>query len=783
MASSNKDKDVISASELGIDPEELWQAADKLRGSIDAAEYKHVVLGLIFLKYISDAFEARRTKLTEELKADGIEGEQVKKLLESRDEYTAENVFWVPPEARWSNIQNQAKQPNNAKLIDDAMYSIERDNPKLKGKLPRDYARRGIPPERLGGLIDQIASIAIGTDEARAKDILGRVYEYFLGKFAAAEGKLGGEFFTPGCVVRLLVEMIEPYKGRVYDPCCGSGGMFVQSIRFVESHATQNGNGKGKSQKKTNAQRNVSIFGQESNPTTWRLAHMNLAIRGIEANLGDQPADSFMRDLHPDLKADYILANPPFNISEWSGELLRDDVRWKFGSPPVSNANYAWIQHFIHHLAPTGVAGFVMVNGSMNSLQSSDFSIRKSLVEAYLIVCMVALPSHLFYSMYSQVCLWFIARNKAAPGYRDRRGETLFIDARDLGQMIERTHRELTDDDIVTIVSSYHAWQHDGDSREYRDVPGFCKSARINDIRHKGFALAPSRYVGSEIEDVSDGPTSERLQLISGALIQELKESCQRNETIISNLSTLGIFSKEEPRDDYRELSFSSRSDLVASVESHLDSLSRSLFKSWFVDFDPVLAKAERADTGLSPEVDALFPSGVEQSELGDIPAGWVVGRYADVVTPHSERIGDTEAKVFSATVTGLAPRSDRFNKSLSKSSAKNKRIRRHNLVFGLSRRTLNFGVMTEEEGSVSPVYEVFIIDETKYVPLLLELYIRYYMKAHIDILKPGAREGQPIDRDYLLSKELLIPDIRIQRVFHALVNGYQIPPYLTQGA
>ena len=365
----------------------LWQAADKLRGAIDAAEYKHVVLGLIFLKYISDAFAARRRKLADELSADGITGREAEVLLENRDEYTAENVFWVPPEARWANIQNQARQPNVAKLIDDAMHAIERDNVKLKGKLPRDYARRGIPAERLGGLIDLIAGIAIGTVQARAKDILGRVYEYFLGKFAAAEGKLGGEFFTPRSVVRLLVEMIEPYEGRVYDPCCGSGGMFVQSERFVEVHG--------------GSKRDISIFGQESNPTTWRLAHMNLAIRGIEANLGEQPADSFVRDLHPDLKADYILANPPFNVSDWSGHLLRDDVRWRFGAPPVGNANFAWIQHFIHHLAPSngrggGVAGFVMANGSLSSNTSSEGEIRQRIIEADLVDCIIAMPSQLF---------------------------------------------------------------------------------------------------------------------------------------------------------------------------------------------------------------------------------------------------------------------------------------------------------------------------------------------------------------------------------------------------
>ena len=417
-------------SELGLDPETLWEAADKLRGSIDAAEYKHVVLGLIFLKYISDAFETRRHKLAQELDADGIKGEEANRLLESRDEYTAENIFWVPPEARWGNIQNQAKQPNIARLIDDAMYAIERDNPKLKGKLPRDYARRGIAPERLGGLIDKIASIAIGTDQARAKDVLGRVYEYFLEKFAAAEGKLGGEFFTPRSVVRLWVEMIEPYEGRVFDPCCGSGGMFVQSERFVEVHG--------------GSKRDISIFGQESNPTTWRLAHMNLAIRGIEANLGEQPADSFVRDLHPDLKADYILANPPFNISDWSGQMLRDDARWKFGVPPVGNANYAWIQHFIYHLAPPngrggGMAGFVMSNGSLSSNTAGEGEIRKNIIEADLVDCIVAMPTQLFLTTGIPVSLWFLSRDKKGKkikdGGRDRSGETLFIDARQLGTL------------------------------------------------------------------------------------------------------------------------------------------------------------------------------------------------------------------------------------------------------------------------------------------------------------------------------------------------------------
>jgi len=558
---------IVSASEIGVDPEQLWQTADKLRGSIDAAEYKHVVLGLIFLKYISDAFEARRAALVEELAADGIEGRQADELLESRDEYTAENIFWVPPEARWANIQNQGRQPNIGTLIDDAMHAIERDNPKLKGKLPRDYARRGIPPERLGGLIDQIATIALGTDHARAKDVLGRVYEYFLGKFAAAEGKLGGEFFTPRSVVRLLVEMIEPYEGRVYDPCCGSGGMFVQSVKFVQSHATQNGNGNGKgngknSGKRHRGQREISIFGQESNPTTWRLAHMNLAIRGIEANLGEQPADSFTRDLHPDLKADYILANPPFNVSDWSGGLLRDDVRWKFGVPPVGNANYAWIQHFIHHLAPPngrggGVAGFVMANGSLSSNTSGEGDIRRAIIEADLVDCIVAMPPQLFLTTGIPVCLWFVSRDKSGkklkPTGRDRRGETLFIDARSLGTLQTRVLRTLSgsdapgepdpESDIGRIAATYHAWRSvkcEVGSVKYEDVPGFCKSAALEEIKKHGHVLTPGRYVGAaEVEDDGE-PFEEKMERLTTELYEQFAEGNALEARIKQNLEGLG---------------------------------------------------------------------------------------------------------------------------------------------------------------------------------------------------------------------------------------------------
>src|SRR2546427_4865723 len=431
----------------------LWQAADKLRGQMDAAEYKHVVLGLIFLKYVSDAFEERHRAIAKESQADP----------EDRDEYAAESVFWVPKTARWPYLQANAKQPTIGKLVDDAMEAIERENPSLRGVLPKDYARPSLDKQRLGELIDLVGTIGLGDKENRSRDILGRVYEYFLGQFASAEGKKGGEFYTPRCVVRLLVEMIEPYKGRVYDPCCGSSGMFVQSEEFIRQHGGRLGD--------------ISIFGQESNPTTWKLAKMNLAIRGIEANLGPHHADTFHSDLHPDLRADFILANPAFNMSDWGGERLRENVRWKYGVPPVGNANFAWVAHMIHHLAPGGIAGFVLANGSMSSNVSGEGEIRKVIIEADLVDCMIALPGQLFYGTTIPACLWFLARTKKNGKFRDRRGQTLFIDARKLGHLIDRVHRELSDKEVSRIAATYHAWRGEANAGKYEDGAGFCKSA------------------------------------------------------------------------------------------------------------------------------------------------------------------------------------------------------------------------------------------------------------------------------------------------------------------
>jgi type I restriction enzyme M protein len=515
----------------------LWAAADALRANMDAAEYKHVVLGLIFLKYISDAFEAKHAEL-EAQQAQGADPEDP-------DEYRAVNIFWVPKEARWSLLKANAPQPTIGKTVDDAMEAIERDNPSLKGVLPKDYARPGLDKERLGQLINLVSDIGLGSPADRAKDILGQVYEYFLAQFASAEGKKGGQFYTPSHVVRVLVAMLAPYKGRVYDPCCGSGGMFVQSEKFIEAHAGKIGD--------------ISIYGQESNYTTWRLAKMNLALRGIDAQIAH--GDTFHNDKHPDLKADYVLANPPFNDSDWRGELLKDDKRWVYGTPSAGNANYAWVQHFIHHLAPSGIAGFVLANGSMSSNQSGEGEIRKSIIEGDLVDCMVALPGQLFYSTQIPVCLWFIARDKrgqpsprpsATPlplgegnggegRFRDRRGETLFIDARKMGTMVDRTHLELTDEDAAKIAGTYHAWRRDEGAGEYSDIAGFCKATTTEEIRKHAHVLTPGRYVGAEAAEDDGEPFDEKMKRLTATLREQQAEAAKLDEAIALNLREIGL--------------------------------------------------------------------------------------------------------------------------------------------------------------------------------------------------------------------------------------------------
>ena len=486
-----------NGANLGFEAD-LFKTADKLRGNMEPSDYKHVALGLIFLKHISDSFEVKR----QELLNDYPEG------AEDPDEYSAENVFWVPKEARWSHLQGNAKQTGIGKLIDEAMLAIEKVNPTLKGVLPKDYARPALNAVMLGELIDLISGIAMNEGKDKSRDVLGRVYEYFLGQFAGSEGKRGGEFYTPRSVVRTMVEMLEPHKGRVYDPCCGSGGMFVQSEKFVESHEGRIGD--------------IAIYGQESNYTTWRLAMMNLAVRGIDADIKWNNDGSFHKDELPDLRADYILANPPFNISDWGGERLREDVRWIYGIPPAGNANFAWLQHILHHLGPKGTAGVVLANGSMSSSQSGEGDIRKAMIEGDVVDCMIALPGQLFYSTQIPACLWFLAKDRSNGiardvTLRDRRGEVLFIDARKLGYMVDRTRREFADDDIVKIASAYHAWR---EGKGYEDVPGFCKSATLKEIRGHGHVLTPGRYVGAEAAVEDDMPFPERF----AALQEELDE-------------------------------------------------------------------------------------------------------------------------------------------------------------------------------------------------------------------------------------------------------------------
>lgn len=521
---------------LGIESE-LWEAADKLRGHLDAAEYKSVVLGLIFLKYISDMFEQLRARVEQE----GLDDP------EDRDVYIAERVFWVPKEARWQILQDNAKQATIGNLIDKAMESIERDNPSLKGMLPGNYGRATLDKRRLGDLVDMVSNkINFVDEESRKQDTLGRVYEYFLSQFASQEGRKGGEFYTPRSVVRVLVEMLAPYKGRVFDPCCGSGGMFVQSEKFVEAHGGKIGD--------------LSVYGQESNPNTFKLAKMNLAIRGIEGDLGKEPADSFHNDQHPDLKADYVLANPPFNMSDWGGDSLREDKRWKYGPPPVGNANFAWVQHFIHHLSPIGTAGFVLANGSMSSNTSSEGEIRKAIIEDDLVDCMVALPGQLFYSTQIPVCLWFLTRKKEG-----RKGKTLFIDARKMGTLTDRVHRDLSDEDIERIAETYHAWKKSGtmigddemmdydgkghspgpsqiqipDQADYEDIPGFCKSVTVEEIRDKGYVLTPGRYVGAAEAEEDGEPFDEKMARLVKELEEQFEESKKIEQSIRSYLGKL----------------------------------------------------------------------------------------------------------------------------------------------------------------------------------------------------------------------------------------------------
>lgn len=506
----------------------LFEAANKLRGSVESAEYKHLVLGLIFLKYISDSFELRREQLAAELSdpCTEIEDEtQRLAVLEDRDEYISENVFWVPEQARWTELLAAASQPDIGKRLDDALELIEQENPGLRNILPRIYARAPLSAELLGSLVETIAKIGFGKGAEEARDILGRIYEYFIKEFARAEGHRGGEFFTPAPVARLLVEMLEPYEGRVLDPACGSCGLFVQSAKFVRAHG-------GRPEK-------ISIYGQERNQATWRIGQMNLAIHGLSGEVKYTEGGSLLDDAFPTLKADFVMANPPFNQSEWSTPAVLDDVRWAHGVPPTGNANYAWIQHFLHHLAPNGRGGFVMANGSLTTMTAGEGKIREGLVRADVVDCIVALPAQLFYTTGIPVCLWFLDRDKASSGERDRRGELLFIDARQMGGKISRTQIELTDAEVERIADAYHGWRGTAD-RDHADEPGFCKSATLEEVAAASFALSPGRYVGAPESEEDEIAFEERMATLVDQLADEMAENERLAREVKEALTRVG---------------------------------------------------------------------------------------------------------------------------------------------------------------------------------------------------------------------------------------------------
>ena len=701
----------------------LWKTADKLRKNMDAAEYKHVVMGLIFLKYISDAFEEMYQKLVSQ-KSEGADPED-------KNEYTAEKIFYVPPSSRWHWIQGRAALPTIGKDVDDAMDAIEKDNPSLRGVLPKVFAQEKLDKASLGGLINLVGSATLGTKEAQSKDILGRVYEYFLGEFAMAEGKKGGQFYTPSCVVKLLVEMLEPYEGRVFDPCCGSGGMFVQSEKFIKHHQDhykkKNGN-----KLSLNPTDYISIYGQESNQTTWRLAKMNLAIRGIDSsNVKWNNEGSFLNDAHKDLKADYVIANPPFNDSDWSGELLRSDSRWKYGLPPVNNANYAWIQHFLFHLSSNGVAGFVLANTSLSSNAGSESEIRKGIIEERLVDCIVDLPARLFTNTQIAACLWFLSKNPPEHQNLHHHNDILFIDASRFGNMTSRKHKELTIDEIELIANTYHDWKNPNGN--YKDEIGFCKSTSIQEVTFNNFVLSPSRYVSTLEQEIildlnfNDNKVPDKLTSLMACLeknVIDIKTNWDSEQILIniSNIKQLVDFSSE------------------------LNNLSQlfyqSAIKKYFIDFNLNLKETE-----------------LIESELGLIPKGWQVKAFGEIFEERNERVEAVGycPKLYSVTNLGIQLREGKYTKELSRSTSKYKIAYCGDMVFGLSREIPNLDVFTSQIGAFSPAYYIYFPKDIR-LGLMIGCIMRLKIMEQTDILKGGAREGRTLDKDKLMMKKFAIP-------------------------
>lgn len=736
----------------------LWTTADKLRKNMDAAEYKHIVLGLIFLKYVSDNFYELYHRL------EAGEGDYSGADPNDPYEYRAENVFYVPQKARWDYLQGRAKLATIGKDVDDAMEDIEKNNPSLKGVLPKEYAKEKLDKQSLGGLIDIISTIALGDSVSRSNDVLGRVYEYFLGQFALAEGKKGGQFYTPRCVVQLLVEMLEPYEGRVLDPCCGSGGMFVQSEKFIEAHADHY-NGKAREIDKL-FESVVSVYGQESNQTTWRLCKMNLALRGIDSsNVKWNNEGSFLNDAHPDLKADFVIANPPFNDGDWSGELLRTDGRWMYGVPPENNANYAWIQHFLYHLSPKGKLGLVLANTALSIETEAEFSIRKKIIEEDLVECVIALPAKLFYSTKIEVCLWFFNRAKR------QKGKTLFIDARSLGKYIKRTLKEFTDDDIAKIASTAHSFFA---GEGYENVPNFCRVATTEQIKKRKYNLSPTKYVSSTLGSVDDSDLGVAEQDLATSIesirveIEQLRtEFGNRNNSSPLQLPCFSVMSADELATLLERIG--DLGQLQKASANLAVKYSETLFRAWFIDFlfPDENGKPYKENGGI-----------MKETPYGSVPEQWDVIQLGNILQIRNERVGNRDnIPEYSTTNRGVRLRSENFSKVITNNGAKNKLAYYGDLIFGMSREILNFGIMKDEVGSVSPAYHVYEIDDSRMNAEFLEIYMRLCDGYFQSLIKPGAREGQMLDKNEVQTKLILCPPIDLQNQFMLIRN------YLTQYA
>ena len=717
---------------------QIWDAACVLWGHIPAADYRKVIVGLIFLRYISSAFEMRRKQLLDE--GEGFEDDP--------DAYEEENVFFVPENARWSVIASAAHTPEIGTIIDNAMQAIETDNNKLKNVLPKNYGNPDLDKRVLGDVVDLFTNMDM-SDTKASQDLLGRTYDYCIGQFAADEGVKGGEFYTPASVVKTIVSVLNPLSNcRVYDPCCGSGGMFVQSAEFIQAHSGRRGS--------------ISVYGQESNSDTWKMAKMNLAIRGIDADIGPYHEDTFFHDLHPTLKADYIMANPPFNLKNWGQEKLKNDVRWKYGLPPASNANFAWIQHMLHHLSPKGKIGLVLANTALSIGTGEEFEIRKRIIEDNLVEAVVSLPASLFYSTKIKVSIWFINKRKTTT-------DVLFIDARNLGHPITRTMKEFSDGDISEIADTIHKFQIDNNIDERI---GFCRSATIDEIRSKNYNISPSKYISGSIDA---GDVGEYLEQVDGDI-----EELGTLQTVIGHCNEYARIQADSRGKDFGTLlktitsldgcrihSLLAESSKVSEKKKQLrekiDEMSGRLFKHWFIDFN---------FNDIYGEPYLINGGELKDTSYGKIPFEWSVSAMGDILTVSNEKVGDrTDIPEYSTTNQGIFPRATKFNKTLSKNSGKNKVIRRGDIVFGMSREIFNFGVMTDPIGSVSPAYHVYHINEEIMNPEFLESYMRICSDYFLSLIKPGAREGQVLDKDELQRKIILLPPLKLQEQFIALKN------------